>query len=436
MACVFLPFAAGYYLAYLFRTINALISGPLQAEQGLEAADLGFLTSVYFLVFAAAQIPVGILLDRFGPRLVQSGLLLIAAGGAAVFAAANGFVPLLIGRAMIGLGVAAALMAGLKAIAMWFPRDRVAQLNGYIVTLGGLGAVTATAPAEALLAWIGWRGLFEVLTVATALTSIVIYLVVPESGKAIRATSNAGTLKTVFQDRRFWRIAPLSAACIGSAWSLQGLWAGPWLADVQELDRPSVVTYLLVMAIALCLAAWLLGTLAGWARRRGISTEFLLATVTVAFVASELAIVLQLPVPSILPWCIVAAAGAATVLSFAVLTDYFPQELTARANGALNLLHFGFAFACQYVTGLILQQWPQQSGHYPAVAYQAAFGVITALQIAALIWFAVPWLRTVDWSRIASSLLGPLGAGFTREPALASYAGSFSEILSRESRDW
>ena len=135
VACVFMPFAAGYYLAYLFRTISALISGPLQSEQGLEAADLGFLTSVYFLVFAAAQIPIGIFLDRFGPRLVQSGLLLVAAGGAAVFATATGFVPLLIGRAMIGLGVAAALMAGLKAIAMWFPRDRVAQLNGYMVML-------------------------------------------------------------------------------------------------------------------------------------------------------------------------------------------------------------------------------------------------------------------------------------------------------------
>jgi MFS family permease len=436
VACVFLPFAAGYYLAYLFRTINALISGPLQSEQGLEAADLGFLTSVYFLVFAAAQIPIGILLDRFGPRVVQSGLLLVAAGGAAVFAKTTGFAPLLIGRAMIGLGVAAALMASLKAIAMWFPRDRVAQLNGYMVMLGGLGAVTATAPAEALLAWMGWRGLFELLTAATLLTSIVIYVVVPERGRPARATSNAGTLKIVLQDGRFWRIAPLSAACIGSAWSLQGLWAGPWLADVQGLDRPSVVTYLLVMAIALCLGAWLLGTLASWARQRGISTEFLLASVAVIFAASEMAIVLQLPVPSILPWCIIAGAGAATVLSFAVLTDYFPLELTARANGALNLLHFGFAFASQYATGLILQQWPQREGHYPEIAYQTAFGIGIAIQIAALIWFAVPWLRTFDWPRIVSSLLEPLSVGFARGPLVVSYAGGFSEVLSRESRDW
>src|SRR5262249_53014580 len=80
------------------------------------------------------------------------------------------------------------------------------QLNGYMVMIGGWGAVTAPGPGEVLLAWMGWRGLFELLTAATVLTSIVIYLVVPERGKPVRATSNAGTLKIVFQDGRFWRM--------------------------------------------------------------------------------------------------------------------------------------------------------------------------------------------------------------------------------------
>ena len=107
IARVFLPFAAGYYLSYLFRTINALIAGSLISDTGLDTADLGLLTSVYFLVFAAAQIPVGILLDRFGPRRVQSALLLVAAAGAGLFAMSAGLVSLLVARAMIGLGVAA-----------------------------------------------------------------------------------------------------------------------------------------------------------------------------------------------------------------------------------------------------------------------------------------------------------------------------------------
>ncbi len=130
----------GYYLAYLFRTINGLIAGHLNADAGLRIADLGLLTSVYFLVFASAQIPIGVLLDRYGPRRVQSALLLVAAAGAGLFAMSTDFPALLVGRAMIGLGVAASLTAGLKAIVLWFPKERVALMNGYMIMLGSLGA--------------------------------------------------------------------------------------------------------------------------------------------------------------------------------------------------------------------------------------------------------------------------------------------------------
>jgi len=145
---VFLPFAAGYYLSFLFRTINASISPFLATDFGLGAAETGLLASVYFLVFAGAQIPIGVLLDRYGPRRVQSVLLVIAVGGTSLFGNADSFAELLIGRAMIGLGVAAALMAGLKAVVMWFPRNRVAFVNGGMIMLGSLGAITATAPTD------------------------------------------------------------------------------------------------------------------------------------------------------------------------------------------------------------------------------------------------------------------------------------------------
>ena len=206
----------------------------------LGPADLGLLTSVYFLTFAAAQIPIGVLLDRYGPRRIQSVLLLIAAAGAALFGTVEGFIPLLVARAMIGLGVAAALMAGLKAIVLWFPRERVALVNSYMIMLGALGAVTATAPAERMLDWTGWRGLFELLAAATAACAVVIYFVVPEpvSITSLPKSSAPPSLKTVYADPRFWRLAPLSATCVGSAWALQGLWAAPWLTDVEGLDRP------------------------------------------------------------------------------------------------------------------------------------------------------------------------------------------------------
>lgn len=392
---VFLPFAAGFYLSYLFRTITALISGELISDLSLGAADLGLLTSVYFLSFCAAQIPIGVMLDRYGPRRVQSALLLVAAAGAALFAISEGFATLVLARALIGLGVAAALMAGLKAIVLWFPRERVATANGYMVMFGALGAVTATAPAELLLARIGWRGLFELLAIATAATAVVIYLVVPEPRSAASASKrSAGVgLRTIYTDPRFWRLAPLSATCVGSAWALQGLWAAPWLTDVEGIDRGGLIRHLFVMAVALGAAGVLLGTAADRLARRGIGPEALMAIVAGIFIATQLALILQLPVPSYLSWSLVAAVGAGTVLSYAIVAEYFPKELAGRANGALNVFHLGGAFVLQYAIGLILQQWARDDGRYPATAYQIAFGVTVALQILALIWFELPRIR-------------------------------------------
>jgi predicted MFS family arabinose efflux permease len=394
---VFLPFAAGYYLSFLFRTINASISPVLASDFGLGAAETGLLASVYFLVFAGAQIPIGVLLDRYGPRRVQSVLLVIAVGGATLFGNADSFAELLVGRAMIGLGVAASLMAGLKAIVMWFPRNRVAFVNGGMIMLGSLGAVTATAPTDWLLTWFGWRSLFELLTIATLAVAVLIYFAVPESNKGSKRSVRSGkplTLRSIFSDPRFLRIAPLSATCIGSSWAMHSLWAASWLADVEGFDRQGVINQLFTMAIGISLGALLLGTLADRLRKRGISTEALLAVFGALFMLAELALIMRVPLPSILPWSIVSVVGAATVLSYAIIADYFPVEVAARANGALNLLHFGWAFAVQYGIGLIVNQWAPQDGHYPLDAYQTAFGFSLALQFAALLWFAVPWLRS------------------------------------------
>src|SRR6266852_277063 len=396
---VFLPFVVGYYIAYLFRTINAVMAAPLATELGLGADDLGLLTSVYFLTFAAAQIPIGILLDRYGPRRVQSVLLVIAAVGSTLFAVSDHFWILLIGRALIGLGVASAMTAGLKALVLWFPGDRVPLLNGLMVMLGALGAVTATLPADLLLDWIGWRELFGLFAVLTAASAVLIYLIVPEATPAATGAVSAG-LRTVYADPRFWRLAPLSASCIGTAWALQGLWAAQWLKDVEGLDRTGVVFHLFAMAVALSLGAILLGVAADRLRRRGVGPEVLLGLVAALFIATQFALSLRLPLPSYFQWAVVAAVGAATVLSFAILAEYFPKQLAGRANGALNLFHIAAAFVVQYATGVVLQHWTPQAGHYPEIAYQTAFALNLALQVAAWIWFMFPRVRTDSRQRL------------------------------------
>ena len=393
---VFLPFAFGYYLSYLFRTISALTAAPLTVEFGLTPSSLGLLTSAYFLTFAAAQLPIGVFLDRYGPRQVQAVLLVIAAGGAALFGASDGFPSLLAGRALIGLGVAAALAAGLKATVLWFPEERVALVNGWMVMLGALGAVTATTPSEWLLPLIGWRGLFEWLAMATTVAAAAVYFLVPEAPQppsTAKIQPFVG-LKDIYTDSRFWRLAPLSASTIGTAWALQGLWAAPWLSDVESLDRAALVNHLFAMAVALSIGALMLGVLATRLRQRNIQPQAIFGVIAALFIAAQLALILRWPLPSYILWCFLAAAGAVTILSYAILAGYFPKELAGRANAALNVFHIGGAFVVQDFIGIIIDRWPVQDNHHPTIAYQIALGTNVALQLVAWIWFMWPRAQT------------------------------------------
>lgn len=391
VACVFLPFAAGYYLSYLYRTINALIARDLVADLSLTSSELGFLTSVFFLSFAAIQLPLGIWLDRYGPRRVQLFLLPVAALGALVFATSQDLVALTIGRAMIGLGVAAALMAGFKALVMTFPPTQLPLLNGVFVALGTLGAISATAPADWLLQSVGWRGLFALLAAVTLLCTLLIYAAVPRElprDAALQPVRLRG-FRAIALSPDFIRLAPLSASCVGTAWSIHGLWAVSWLADVEKLSQGDITRHLLVMGICLCAGALAFGLMADRLQRRGVSLQTMILATAAIFMTAETALILRWPASSYLLFGIIAAMGAATVLSFSLLGQHSPKEIAAQANAALNIVHVMAAFLLQYVTGLILQQWPAEGGHVPLLAFQAAFGVGLAFQfisLAPLMW--------------------------------------------------
>lgn len=413
---VLLPFAGGFYLSYLYRTVNALLADRLIADIGMDAADLGLLTSVYLLVTAAVQLPFGALIDKHGPRRVQSALLVAAAAGSLLFAVSDGFWGLLAGRALIGLGVATALMAGIKAAVMWVPKKRLALANGILVMVGALGAVTATLPAELFVDRFGWRALFVALAAITLVSALAIWLLVPEHKEqaSIANRSHRPGLEAVVRDRRFWRLAPLAGLMIGTSWALQGLWAARWLADVDGLNRPDVVGSLLIMALALSAGALCLGWGADDLKSRGWPLEHVFALTATTSIAAQLALVADLPIPSILLWAMIAAAGAATVLSYTILATYVAKDAIGRANAALNLFHFGGAFAVQWAFGLILALWPTTSGHYPAEAYKTALTATIVMQSAALLYFvAVPSReRTVVYaaSRLRSEIRAPLPA--------------------------
>ncbi len=389
---VFLPFAAGYFLSYLYRTVNAVIADDLTAAAGLEAGGLGLLTSAYFLTFAAFQLPLGLLLDRYGPRRVEAALLVVAAGGALVFSFGNGLAVLTVGRALIGLGVSACLMAAFKNNVLWWPAQRLPLVNGLVLACGGLGALVATTPVAALLETTDWRGVFRLLAALTLAAAIYIFLVVPEPRRNSAASEGLRAqvrgLVGIYTSTVFWRLAPMTVVAQATFMAYQGLWAGPWLREVNGLDRATAAGHLQWIAIGMTVGFAAIGGLTERLDRLGIAPVRVLAVLVGGFLAVQAVLLVPwLEAPGVL-WPLFGLLGTAAILSYALVSQAFPPALAGRANTALNLLVFVASFAAQAGIGAIVEAVAEGPG---AAGHRVALAVMLGLGAAAYAWFL--WSR-------------------------------------------
>lgn len=388
---VFFPFALGYFFSYLYRTVNAVIAPDLVRDVGVDPASLGLLTSTYFLTFAAFQLPLGVLLDRYGPRRVEAGLLLFAAAGAFVFARADSLGGLLLGRALIGVGVSACLMAAFKAFTLWFSPDRLPLANGVQMVSGGVGALAATTPVEMALRVTDWRGVFLLLAGGTVVAAICVLLLVPEkkearSGESLREQFYG--IREVFTSRLFWGVAPWALTAQAAYLSILGLWSGPWLRDVAGYDRLAVANTLMGISVAMIIGYFTFGAAAGRLSRRGVRPMSVAAAGMGFFLVIQLLLVLQWTALTVPLWLLFGFAGTSGILPYAVLSQGFPARLAGRANTGLNLLVFVVAFAAQWVIGVIVGLWPQTAdGLYDGTGYIVGFGLILVLQVVAAGWY-------------------------------------------------
>lgn len=393
-AAVFLPIAGGYLVSYIFRSVNGTLADELIRQFSLDAGGLGLLTSIYFLAFAISAIPIGMALDTYGPRHVQTYLMTVAALGSVVFALASNEVWLIIGRGLIGVGVAGALMAGLKANALWVSPRYLPFANGGIVMFGGLGAIVATLPVGALDADVGWRVTFLLLAALSLALAVAAYIFLPKRPMdrvPLQHRGARGFIDAV-TDKRFIRLAPLSASVIGGAFAIQGLWAARWLVDVDGFQPDTVLDELLVMGIGLTIGSLVIGGTTTWLCRLGVAETTVFALFCIAFVGVQLALLMNIPLPAAVIWGMLGAFGGMSVLSYSILDSIFPTDMVGRTNSVLNLLHLAGAWLIQASMGLIIGEWSANSGgHYPLLAYRVAFAVPIVLQIIGLIWFARPF---------------------------------------------
>ncbi|MEC9171851.1 MAG: MFS transporter, partial [SAR324 cluster bacterium] len=390
---VFLPFALGYFISYFFRNVNAIIEADLVGDLNFSAANLGLLTSVYFISFASFQLPLGLLLDRFGPRRTESVLLIFAALGALIFSMAESLSGLILGRLLIGFGVSACLMASFKAYVLWFPPDRLPLMNGLQMVAGGLGAMSATVPLRTALEFTDWRGVFLILSGLTLFSALVLWLVYPEkegSAGPVPMKKQLEGLKTVLTSRPFLAIAPLVMFSQSAQMAIQGLWAKPWLRDVAGLDEAECANHLMWMMAAMMAGFFLIGLLSERLyQARKISPVSVGVSAMAVFIVLQLLMALGWTAQPMLLMTAFSFFATAGILPYAGLSQIFPKALSGRVSTSLNLTVFLGAFAVQWGLGEIINLWPTERKGYAPESYGAAFGSLAVLQLFGLLWFIV-----------------------------------------------
>jgi predicted MFS family arabinose efflux permease len=286
-------------------------------------------------------------------------------------------------------------MAPLKGIAMWYPAERHASLSGWMMVAGGAGAIAATTPLEIALRFASWREIFVVLSVLTLGEAIWLWLRVPDTAKPQHATGLGAQwqgVKQVFGHPRFWWIAPLGGFGMGAFMAVQGLWAVPWMMEVEGMTRAAAAGYLLAMSVVILVGYFALGLFATALGRRGIHARHLFAAGFALNALTFALIVLRIP-GGLVWWALYGLGAAANVLAFAVLNEGFPRELAGRTNTAVNLVMFTGSFATQWGIGLLVDLLRAASGTSTAGGLTFAFAVVLFLDLATLAWFVLGWKR-------------------------------------------
>ena len=380
-------YAAGYFLSYGLRSVNAVIAPELIRDLGITSADMGLLTSAYFLAFGLFQLPLGLLLDRFGPRRVEAALLLLAAAGCALFGAGQTLTTLVLARALIGLGVSSCLMASFKAFSQWFPVERLPSLTATIMVAGGLGALSASVPVEAALPLLGWRGMFY-LFAALLVASAGFLMTVPDR-TALAHSEPLGqqvrTLLGIFGKRVFWRFAPQGCLSSGGFMAVQGLWAVPWLMEVNGAARADAAGVLFLLGLAMLSGFVFVATCSRWLARNGVAPMTLLTLGIGIGLLVEAAIIADLARPAWL-WPMLGLSFSLSNVAYSQLSAEFPVELSGRVNTALNLMVFVGAFGLQWGIGALVDGLTV-GGVARTQAFRITFSVLLVLQALAFGWF-------------------------------------------------
>jgi predicted MFS family arabinose efflux permease len=392
---IFFCFASGYFLSFALRQINAVLAQPIMAEFGFTNAQLGSLSSAYFISFALMQLPLGLWLDKYGSRRTHSLILLFAAAGCVLYATAQGYLQLWIGRALIGVGVSGALMAALRTFRHLYPADKQQPLAAWMLAIGSMGALSTTWPVQLALPVLGWRGIFWIAAALLLLSALAIFTLLPKSEQTSRA-GNLSSYVEIFKEPYLWRFGILSIVVHGSFVGFQSLWIGPWLTKVLGLSSSFTAQILFAFTATLMVGFLLLAKASS--RIRDDQIMRLVCTTSACTIAVLVAIALLEGPQFWWLWFLYAVAALAFTLIQTHVAMQFDVDKSGRALSAYNLLIFVGAFASQWLFGVLVDAL--KVSQLEPQAFRSALLIWAGLQALALsvtvFWrVAPPKLRLV-----------------------------------------
>ncbi|HEX5796326.1 MAG TPA: MFS transporter [Geminicoccaceae bacterium] len=390
--------AAFYAYGFFQRVAPSVMVEDLMRDFALGGALLGSLSAVYFYAYAAVQIPVGVLLDRFGARRLLIVGTLLAAAGSALFALASGLALALVGRALVGAAVGFAFIATLKIVTLWFPPQRFGRMAGWTLAVGILGGIAGQAPLGALVERVGWRPTMLAGALLALALCLAIALGVRERRSGTTAPGPAGAtpadggrpsgLRAILRTGPIWLLTLYAAGMSAPILALAGLWLVPYLVQAHGLGRAEAGAL-----ASLMLAAWAAGgPAAGWlAERVGHAGAMLGGAAANAACLLALCLVAQPPLALILALAVVVGlAGGFMIVAYAHTREVYGSARSATAMGVVNSAVLLVGAALQSIIGLVLDAgWTglERAGArlYPEPAYRAAFTSLALVAACALL---------------------------------------------------
>ena len=366
---VLFPIMLAFSLSQFFRSAQALLAEPLRTELAVSPEQLGLIAGSFHFGFALMQIPVGVMLDRYGPRKTNGVMMAFALLGVIIFANAQSVYGLMAGQAVIGLGCSAAFMSALMLAARWTAPEKFAAASGLIVAFSLLGVLASATPLAALVEAYGWRAVYYGLAGLTVLAVILDFTLVRDTPPGAKDTERKGEtvaealrgMVSVWKNRQVWLLCTVAAFSYPAILTVRGLWGGPYLHDVFALGPVEVGNILLIMTVGMIFGPPTYGQLS---RKLHGKTRGL---IVFAVMVGSLMCILQ---AFIGPTGVGVAAvllllhgflGSSATLNYAGSRAAVPEHQVGRALTTINLATFAGLFLLQGGAGLIIGQFPEGS---------------------------------------------------------------------------